>query len=406
MYSQMRLKLASFLAVISCWLLMFSGLWAATPKKVPSEADSIIVNGVWDETQAEANAPGELTITISGVYSGVRVESLSSSDTIVVDTGFAFSSLESLLVSDHSGVTSYDTIYIYYWFQNYGNLATDTFYVLARILDTTNNTGHFTPTDFDLVIDTVGTFKTGADSVVTTGNPDDSAWYNIVLSEGSIGSLYVRLVIPSPDSAADKDSIHIELTVKDRFGTGTDDGWPGSRVIIDTTNPNSYRHTKQDTIKDYGDTQKDTVKVVIGGPKLRIRKITLKKSGGTLPGDLLDYTIYYDNDGSAASEDTAFIVDYLPKGVAFVGTLSVAGGAGNGDTILTYWYYNPGGSWITHMPDTSTIGGRDSLLRITRLKFAIPPGIAATAGDDADDEVADDSTGNDAGMIKFRVRIR
>jgi hypothetical protein len=49
------------------------------------------------------------------------------------------------------------------------------------------------------------------------------------------------------------------------------------------------------------------------------------------------------------------------------------------------------------------------LLRISAVRFAIPPGInpqAGTVADSALQLVADDSTGTDAGLIKFRVRIR
>jgi hypothetical protein len=51
----------------------------------------------------------------------------------------------------------------------------------------------------------------------------------------------------------------------------------------------------------------------------------------------------------------------------------------------------------------------DSLLRVTAVRFAVPKGINPHPGTNADNPLgllADDSTGTDAGMIKFRVRIR
>jgi hypothetical protein len=101
-------------------------------------------------------------------------------------------------------------------------------------------------------------------------------------------------------------------------------------------------------------------------------------------------------------------VDYLPTNVALVDTDSVwAGTSGNSGKIKTYALY--GGTWLDRIPglaNKTTPIGNDSLLRITALKFAIAPGIDSTGGDNATMPRADDSTGTDAGWIKFRVRIR
>jgi hypothetical protein len=70
------------------------------------------------------------------------------------------------------------------------------------------------------------------------------------------------------------------------------------------------------------------------------------------------------------------------------------------------------GSWLEQLPNPGTQAGRDSLLRITAVRYSIPPGIGKQSdGDNVDNSapnatVADDSLDNDAGFMKFMVRIR
>ena len=147
------------------------------------------------------------------------------------------------------------------------------------------------------------------------------------------------------------------------------------------------------------------IKLKVSSPLVRLAKKTSYLSGtARKPGNRMGYTIWFDNDGTDTTRDTSFIVDYLPTGVAFICTTSVIPGrAGLG--IKTYVQYN--GAWLNHLPDTSTRLGMDSLFRVTAVRFAIAPGIAKQNGTDLTTSLtADDSTDVDAGMIKYRVKIR
>jgi hypothetical protein len=380
---------------------LLGGLNMAWGYAVPSPAETTIVNGIWDGSTA-ADAPGELSIQVANVINGIDTDSLRAADSIVVDTGFAFSSLESLLVPSHSSKRAQDSVCIRYIFQNYGNYASDSFEVYVNITDTAS-IGHFVPNYFRIV---------GSDSNTTRGAAVslDTAKVRLALAPAAFDTFIVKMRIPKPDSAQDQDTIRIAVRVKDRHCLGTDDSWPNTtiRAVFDTANQFMHVHESadsSDTLWDYGDTQRDTVFVAIGGPILRLAKRVNAMDGTKRPGDRLIYSIYYDNDGSASSVDTSFIVDYLPTGVAFLDTVTTD--AGNGATIKTYLRH--GSDWLDHIPSTATPLGQDSLLRISAVRFAIPPGInpqAGTVADSALQLVADDSTGTDAGLIKFRVRIR
>ena len=204
------------------------------------------------------------------------------------------------------------------------------------------------------------------------------------------------------------------LRIRDRHRVGTNDNWPDTSTypVLDTNNSYINLHAAAggaDTLWDYGDIQQDTVRIRIGGPILRLYKRTALVNGTSRkPGDHIRYTIYYDNDGSDSTRDTTFIVDYLPTNVALVDTDSVwAGTSGNSGKITTYAMYD--GAWVDRIPglaNKTTAIGNDSLLRITALRFAIAPGVDSTGVDNPTMLRADDSTGTDAGWIKFRVRIR
>jgi hypothetical protein len=120
--------------------------------------------------------------------------------------------------------------------------------------------------------------------------------------------------------------------------------------------------------------------------------------------------LYYDNDGADSTRDTTFLIDYLPAGVAIVDTDTVGPGAGKAVTpVMIYSLYN--GTWINHLPklsiSTTKPATMDSLFRIRALRFAIAPKIAAQNGTDNITSVtADDSSGTDAGLIRYRVRIK
>jgi hypothetical protein len=373
--------------MLGCALVLLLGLSAVSAQvTIPTRAGTTVVFGWWDGTASQADQPGEVTFNLGSVVSGVLADSLVPSDTVVVGSVYSFSSMESLFVGDFSGAANYDTVEFKYWFQNQSNLATDSFTVQATVVDT-SEPGHFTPTDFEILDDTKVPFG------FTNGM--DSAAAGIVLAEAATGTFYVRVLIPAIDSAADGDTIQVAVNVRGNKGTGADDNWPWGKEVFDTLG--IYLHTNSGKFMDFGDTQVDTVFIAVGGPVVRVLTRTTLVSGSAEPGDTMVYTVYYDNDGSAPTPDSGFVVAYLPEGAAFMDTLQGTSGNGNPVTTSVQCY----GMWIDHIPIT-----QDSLLRITAMKYAIPPGINAQSGGDGTGNLADDSTDVDAGMVKFRVRIR
>ena len=381
-----------------------------------SPANTMIYNGFWDGSQAEASAPGEMTLQIGSVFSGVHNDSALTLDSFYVDSVYAFSSLESLDVQDQSGIPNYDTVYYQYIVQNYGNVASDSFGVMANIVDTTNATTHFPVTDFDIT----DAPNTGATVIswATGGGAVDTTFYGMNLAEGARDTFYIRVVVPSLDSAVDGDDIDIAIRIRNQSDVGTYDAWPDTvkgtgfgsarRVVVDTFG--TYLHTGDvgsidSCLFDFGDIQLDTVNLAIGAPTIRLAKAVTRIgfSGKPKPGDTLVYTIKYDNDGSGATTDPAYIVDQLPSSVTFLSLASAVGGNGNTPTMeLEY-----GTGWNSHVANDD-----DSLRIISALRFTVPSGLDAddNVGENADNTIADDSTGHandgDAGMIKFRVRVR
>lgn len=207
--------------------------------------------------------------------------------------------------------------------------------------------------------------------------------------------------------------------IKDNKGSGTNDNWPNTTTnpVLDSTNQYLHLHqanggvNQQDTLWNYGDVQLDTIKIGISAPKIKIaKKAVLASAGRRKPGDLIQYRLYYDNDGSKATSvaalETTFIYDYLPRGVAFVDTDSIRPGIGSATTpVKTYVLLN-NGTWLNHIPSKLNQSGLDSLMGIRAVKFAVAPGIAADNGTDSKTNViADDSTGTDAGLICYKVRL-
>jgi hypothetical protein len=232
----------------------------------------------------------------------------------------------------------------------------------------------------------------------------------LALAPAAYDTFIIKMRIPKSDSAMDQDTVRISVRVQGRHCLGANDNWPNTsvRAVFDSSNIFIHTHASAglgDTLWDYGDTQRDTVFVAIGGPIIKTcTKVTLIDAARK-PGDRLLYTMYYDNDGSATSVDTGFFVAYLPNGAMLLDTITTS--AGNASTIKTYVRYN--NTWINHVPDNTTPSGYDSLARVTAVRFAVPPGINSQSGTNADNALrltADDSTGTDAGMIKFRVKIR
>ena len=211
--------------------------------------------------------------------------------------------------------------------------------------------------------------------------------------------------------AADEDTLRVAVNVRDSLGTGNWDAWPDTvggmhtakRIIIDTLD--TWIHTASDsTLLDHGDNQYDTVFIAIAAPIIRLSKTVSAPSGKILPGDTLTYTIVYDNDGSAETRDTANIIDMLPLGVQFVQIDSLQIDSTQvlePDSIDVDYRIGSNASWNEYLPTTP-----ESLMRVTGLRFQIPPGIGAQSGDAADKVTADDSSDTDAGFMRFSVRIR
>jgi hypothetical protein len=384
-------------------------------------ADTVIVFGWWDGAQSTADAKGEVTFELTGTFSGVPSESLRAVDSVLVDTCFAFSSLESLdVVDDTVSNTAYDTIYFMYALQNQGN-ATDSFTIVAGVRDTTN-TNYFSPVDFCWVSDTAG-----ADVIVGYDNNIDSAWYGLLLPQEGIDTFFVRVVLPGPQNAADEDSLRFDVHVRGHYGTGNWDAWPDTvagwstvnRVVIDTVDNLWHTHSdpsgQVDTLWDYGDYQMVTNYLTMGAPLVRIR--TTAMATGVLPGDTLTYTMYYDNDGAAATEDTGNLVAMFPRGTMYLDTVALnmdlGVGHGLGENINVDYFYN--GTWREDMPNASMTSAEyfDTLNAFTGVRFQVPAGIGrhdttGDAGTDAKQSLTADGTSqdDDAGFVTFKLRIR
>jgi uncharacterized repeat protein (TIGR01451 family) len=125
-------------------------------------------------------------------------------------------------------------------------------------------------------------------------------------------------------------------------------------------------------------------------------------TGTGKPGDTITYTIFYDNDGSEATQDTAIVLDYIPKNAMYLDTL--VGGLYTGGNQRVWWLPK-NGTWTLTVP-----GWQDS---VVALKWQLWPGLGAqssagdkTGADSLRGTGVDTTTGTDAGRIKFKVRIR
>jgi uncharacterized repeat protein (TIGR01451 family) len=365
---------------------------AATQAAAITGADTAIVFGKWDGSNNTATQPGEVTFELSSTVTGVPADSLKAADTVRVDSGFAFSSLDSLGVPDDTSMNkAYDTVYFRYAIQNQSNVS-DSFSFKAGIQDTAN-AQYFAPVDFDFVSDTAG-----ADVVAGMSNGVDSAWYGLMLSQESVDTFFVRVVLPGAVNAADGDSLVIGVEGRGHYGSGADDGWPLNRVIIDTVG--SLWHTRGDTMRDYGDDQLVTNFLTVSEAQIHLKSLLDKVS--VKPGDTLNYAMRYDNDGSAATPSTVSIQQLLPKYVQYVpGSAMGAYHSGESGTVINFSALASPTSFIQDM--TWANSHADSVAGV-KWTFGQPIG-----ADDLDDVkgVADDSTaGQDAGSVMFRVIVK
>jgi hypothetical protein len=358
---------------------LYAGL--ATP------AGSKAVLGRFDGT--EADSAGEVSYKLGGMITGMPADSLAASDTVVVETVYAVSSLDSVPVADSLGVKSGDTVDFRCWVQNQGNLVSDSLVIAAGLADTANP-GHFAPTYFRL-LDQYHVER-GVDLGV------DTAWCGVRLAEGGIDTFSVRVAVPGPLEAADNESLDIQILVRDRNGLGANDSWPGGRAVIDTSHTALY--TRGDTLQDYGDTQVKTVHLKVSNPALYLKSAVNKVS--TAPGDTLGYNLVYDNDGSGATQGAVSIQQLLPKYVRYLPG-SAAGAYHTGEsgtqinfsTLANRTAFTMNTTWANSTPDS-----------VAGIKWTFVQPIGA---DDLDDTkgAADDSTaGVDGGRVEFRVIVK
>jgi uncharacterized repeat protein (TIGR01451 family) len=355
--------------------------------QLPSRAGTTSVFGIFDGS--EANAPGEVSFKQGTMVTGVPVGMLTEADSVRIDTVYSLSSLDSVNVQDSLAASPGDTVDFKYWVQHQGNLVSDSFHVIAVLVDT-SEPGHYAPAYFR-VLDETYTEVGGL-----TG--PDAAWYGVRLSEGAIDSFYVRVVLPGLPAALDGDSLQVAITVRDHDGQGTDDTWPNGKVFVDTSGV--LIHTRTDTLVDYGDTQTDTATVAVAGSRIGVRSVVDKAT--TPPGDTLAYKIYYDNDGSAATQDTVFIQQLLPKYVDY--TVSSAGGGyhiGEAGTQLSFsaratqTVFDRATAWADATPES-----------VAGIRWKLMTAIGAQSGGDAAGVVDDTVADNDGGYVQFKVIVK
>jgi hypothetical protein len=273
---------------------------------------------------AEADSSGEVSYKLYGIVTGMPPESLRAQDTVMVDTVYSLSALDSVLVTDSLGAANHDTVDYRFWVQNQGNLISDSIVVTAVLVDT-SNAGHFVPGYFR-ILDKSRTAQGGIKSV-------DSVWYGVRLAEGAIDTFYVRTTIPGLVQAQDGESLAIQVLVKDRSGAGINDSWPAGQAVIDTSGV--ALNTHGDTLWDYGDTQTKNVLIKVRSATLHIQSLMNKVN--TVPGDTLMCAMNYNNSGSASTKDTVSILQLLPKYVRYAdNTATGAYHAGESNTQIKF----------------------------------------------------------------------
>lgn len=121
----------------------------------------------------------------------------------------------------------------------------------------------------------------------------------------------------------------------------------------------------------------------------------------TKPGDTLEYTVYYDNDNSVATVDTAELIDYLPKYTMFLDT-AVCSLHTSGTKVVSWMPRN--GVWTITKPAKQET--------VTAIRWRISPNIGGQdntgdkTGADSAKVGVDTTRGTDSGWVRFRVRIR
>ena len=325
-------------------VMLVLGGYALLRAEYTTQAGTKTVFGTF--TGSEASSPGEVSYKLYGIVTGMPPESLRAQDTVVVDTVYSMSALDSVPMADSLGATNYDTMDYRFWVQNQGNLISDSIVVTAVLMDT-SNAGHFVPGYFR-ILDKSRVAQGGVKSV-------DSVWYGVRLAEGAIDTFYVRTTIPGLVQAQDNESLNIQVQVKDQSGAGTNDNWPAGEVVIDTSGV--ALHTHGDTLWDYGDTQFKTVLIKVRSATLHIQ--SLMNKGNTVPGDTLICTMNYNNSGSASTKDTVSILQLLPKYVRYApNTAAGAYHTGESNTqikfssLVTRTVFDKDSSWANGQVDS------------------------------------------------------
>ena len=116
-------------------------------------------------------------------------------------------------------------------------------------------------------------------------------------------------------------------------------------------------------------------------------------------GEIVTYTIKYDNDGSSAVEDLV-IIDEIPAGTTYVTDSAEIDNQPHTGATLTVWYFD-GSSWQDS--DWDNEGNSPQ-----KIRWMFDTDLAAqenSEGTDTTTAYDGDFPDTDSGIVKFRVRI-
>ena len=215
-----------------------------------------------------------------------------------------------------------------------------------------------------------------------------------IMPEDAIQNVLLGVVIDT--LAIDTDSMSVSVVVTGNMNTGTDDFWP-------------INYPAYILAPDNGDLQADTFQVTVGLPVVFFT--TQANKSTAVPGDTINYTLQYDNDGSDSTNVVSglglFITQRLPQYVTYSpSTFNMTGTHTGGNpsvmfsNVNTPLVYDQAIGWADTNPDS--VAGFE-------IQFGADIAANDTTGDGGTDTqgAADGSFPDaDAGQVTFQVIVK